>query len=309
MRHGFGEVVARARHRPDAAKRTSPRSSRARPRRPVLLRPRRSKRAKRRSATISIHERAQKVLDEGHPSFIKLGQIVSTRKDVLPAEPASWSSKSCRTTCRPSRSTRSRRWSRKSPSASIGELFVRFDEKPLARASIGQMHRAVVAMPDGEHQVVVKVQHPGVAEDRRARPGAAPHHGRRRGAAIPTTPARKPGPENAAVRPVRSPRSSTSRPRPTTPSASPRTSRATTADAFPQGLPAGVEKRRADASSSSTARSSTAPWTKGPAARRSHPPPASSHQDDLRARLLPRRSARGQRHHMPPYEGAELRGA
>ena len=43
----------------------------------------------------------------------------------------------------------------------LERAFARFDERPLASASIGQVHRAV--LPTGE-QVVVKIQYPGVAE-------------------------------------------------------------------------------------------------------------------------------------------------
>jgi predicted unusual protein kinase regulating ubiquinone biosynthesis (AarF/ABC1/UbiB family) len=43
----------------------------------------------------------------------------------------------------------------------IERAFARFDEKPLASASIGQVHRA--QLPTGE-EVVVKIQYPGVAE-------------------------------------------------------------------------------------------------------------------------------------------------
>src|SRR4029077_13259887 len=42
------------------------------------------------------------------------------------------------------------------------EIYVSFDERPLATASIGQVHRAVLATPEGNHEVVVEVQRPGV---------------------------------------------------------------------------------------------------------------------------------------------------
>src|SRR5438270_209997 len=43
----------------------------------------------------------------------------------------------------------------------LERAFARFDEQPLASASIGQVHRA--QLPSGE-EVVVKIQYPGVAE-------------------------------------------------------------------------------------------------------------------------------------------------
>jgi ubiquinone biosynthesis protein len=46
--------------------------------------------------------------------------------------------------------------------ASIDEIYDRFDDKPLAAASIGQVHRAILKHPDGPKEVVVKVQRPGV---------------------------------------------------------------------------------------------------------------------------------------------------
>ena len=47
----------------------------------------------------------------------------------------------------------------------MSEIFVEFDDEPIASASIGQVHRAIIRLADGTEQAVaVKVQYPGVAE-------------------------------------------------------------------------------------------------------------------------------------------------
>ena len=46
----------------------------------------------------------------------------------------------------------------------VSELFVEFDDDPIAAASIGQVHRAIIRTKDGERAVAVKVQYPGVAD-------------------------------------------------------------------------------------------------------------------------------------------------
>ena len=47
----------------------------------------------------------------------------------------------------------------------MSEIFVQFDDEPIASASIGQVHRAIIRLGDGtEKAVAVKVQYPGVAE-------------------------------------------------------------------------------------------------------------------------------------------------
>jgi len=52
--------------------------------------------------------------------------------------------------------------------APLDRLFVRFDEVPIASASIGQVHRAWIAPPEGARdeplEVAVKVQHPGIVK-------------------------------------------------------------------------------------------------------------------------------------------------
>ena len=48
--------------------------------------------------------------------------------------------------------------------AAIEDIFVEFDEEPIAAASIGQVHRAILRTDDGEQAVAVKIQYPGVAD-------------------------------------------------------------------------------------------------------------------------------------------------
>lgn len=49
---------------------------------------------------------------------------------------------------------------------SVGEAFVEFDPDPIAAASIGQVHRAIIRDPDtgAERAVAVKIQYPGIGE-------------------------------------------------------------------------------------------------------------------------------------------------
>ena len=93
-------------------------------------------------------------------AIMKLGQMVSFIADGLPPEAAA-ALAPCSRTCR--------RWRRAWPSQVVREelgadptdLFLDWDPMPVAAASIGQVHRAV--MPDGR-TVAVKVQYPGVGE-------------------------------------------------------------------------------------------------------------------------------------------------
>lgn len=94
------------------------------------------------------------------PTFIKLGQVLSTRPDLVGVElaeelqhlqedaPAD-SPKVVRATIE------------KELGQPVEELFLEFEDHPLASASIGQVHRA--RLPDGQ-PVVVKVQHAGIEQ-------------------------------------------------------------------------------------------------------------------------------------------------
>ncbi len=167
VRHGFGEIVARAGFgrtkkkdkSPDDDAHEAPAAADALVEIPTeaLVKGDEEK------SRISLPERARLVLQDLGPSFIKLGQIASTRGDVLPSD-LILELKKLQDDVPPVPFEQIREVVETSLGATLEELYVSFDPKPLATASIGQVHRAVLATPEGHQQVVVKVQRPGVGQ-------------------------------------------------------------------------------------------------------------------------------------------------
>jgi len=99
------------------------------------------------------------------PTFIKLGQLLSTRPDLI-SEEFSDELANLRDNVPPEPFDVIKETVESELGGKLGELFSSFEEKPVAAASIGQVHRAVLK---GTKQVVaVKVQRPGVADMVRA---------------------------------------------------------------------------------------------------------------------------------------------
>ncbi|MEV4801480.1 AarF/UbiB family protein [Nonomuraea sp. NPDC049421] len=111
-----------------------------------------------RSGKLRLAASLRAALDDGGVTFIKLGQVLSTRRDLLPAEfveelgrlqdqvaPAPWE--------------QVEPVLRAELGGPVEEVFAAFDRTPLAAASIGQVHAARL---HSGREVVVKVRRPGI---------------------------------------------------------------------------------------------------------------------------------------------------
>ncbi len=103
-------------------------------------------------------ERIRNALEELGPIYVKFGQILSTRRDLLPDDIAD-ALATLQDRVAPFPGAQARAIIEHSLGRPVGELFAEFDETPLASASIAQVHAAVLA--DGR-KVVVKVVRPGI---------------------------------------------------------------------------------------------------------------------------------------------------
>lgn len=103
-------------------------------------------------------QRLARALEALGPSFIKLGQVLSTRADLVGEEMAA-ALASLRDSLPPFSSRTARRIIAEELGASVDALFTQFDDTPVAAASIAQVHKAV--RQDGR-KVAVKIIRPGV---------------------------------------------------------------------------------------------------------------------------------------------------
>jgi len=105
-------------------------------------------------------ERIRLALEELGPIWVKFGQALSTRRDLLPADIADELEK-LQDRVPPFPGTEARAIVERAYGRPVTEVFAEFDETPLAAASIAQVHAA--RLRSGE-EVVVKVIRPGVRE-------------------------------------------------------------------------------------------------------------------------------------------------
>ncbi|MEN8128497.1 MAG: AarF/ABC1/UbiB kinase family protein [Planctomycetota bacterium] len=111
-------------------------------------------------AQTSLPQRARMAAEELGPTFIKLGQVLSTRPDLIPHEYVSELEK-LQDSVAPEKYEDIRDVVKQQLGAFPDEIFETFDPVPLAAASIGQVHRA--RTKEGR-EVVVKIRRPGIVK-------------------------------------------------------------------------------------------------------------------------------------------------
>ncbi|GGN93565.1 ABC1 kinase family protein [Saccharibacillus kuerlensis] len=109
--------------------------------------------------TKTLGERIRLVFEELGPTFIKLGQLASTRSDLLPASVVQELSK-LQDDVPPFGAEEARRIVELELGCPIEDVMSDFSVQPIAAASIGQVHSA--RLSDSGRRIAIKVQRPGV---------------------------------------------------------------------------------------------------------------------------------------------------
>lgn len=113
---------------------------------------------RRRDSSAPLGERIRLALEELGPIFVKFGQAISTRRDLLPPDIANELAK-LQDAVPPFPAEQAVAMIEAAYAEPVSTVFERFDKEPLAAASIAQVHTA--KLTDGP-EVIVKVLRPGV---------------------------------------------------------------------------------------------------------------------------------------------------
>ena len=115
---------------------------------------------RRRSTSAPLGERVRLALEELGPIFVKFGQAISTRRDLLPPDIADELAK-LQDEVPPFPGEQAVEILEAAYGKPLDQVFERFDVEPFAAASIAQVHTA--GLPGGK-EVIVKLLRPGVQE-------------------------------------------------------------------------------------------------------------------------------------------------
>lgn len=118
-------------------------------------------RADRSVSSLTVPQRLRRTLEQLGATYIKVGQLLSGRADVLPAAYIKELSKLL-DSAPPVAASEIREVIEEELGVPVDELYASFDDTPIASASIGQVHRAT--LHDGQ-EVAVKVQRPGIEDE------------------------------------------------------------------------------------------------------------------------------------------------
>ncbi|MGE5674994.1 MAG: ABC1 kinase family protein [Mycobacterium leprae] len=105
-------------------------------------------------------ERLRRAFEELGPTFVKLGQLLSTRSDLLPPDVLQ-ALEQLQDQVAPLPFATVQRVLEAELGAPLSDRFAQIEPEPIAAASLGQVHRATLA--DGQ-EAVIKIQRPGAAE-------------------------------------------------------------------------------------------------------------------------------------------------
>ncbi len=108
---------------------------------------------------MSVYERFRMALEDLGPTFIKFGQIMSLRSDLLP-KPLVLELRKLQDDVAPVEFARIRKVAEDSFERPLEDIFILIEEEAVAAASLSQVHRAV--LKDTRQPVAVKIQRPDI---------------------------------------------------------------------------------------------------------------------------------------------------